>query len=139
MAKRESFDPRNGLFEYLMVRLFGAFPVDREHPGPEVIHRSEEILRKGSCIGIFPEAHRYPDKKLHKFEPGVAYLAYKTGATILPIGMTEEKGKELKVNIGKPFKLPPMEGRPRELLPKINQLIRDKIAELLPPDWEIEE
>ncbi len=138
MAKKEAFDPKNGLFECLMVRLFGAFPVDREHPGPEVIHTTEELLNKGSCIGIFPEEHRYPDNHLHHFRDGAAYIAWKTGAPLLPIGITETKGKELKVKVGKPFQLPQLQGRPREILPQATKIIREKIAELLPSDWVID-
>ncbi len=138
MAKKEAFDPKNGLFECLMVRLFGAFPVDREHPGPEVIHTTEELLNKGLCIGIFPEEHRYPDNHLHQFRDGAAYIAWKTRAPLLPIGITETKGKELRVKVGKPFQLPQFKGRPREILPQATALIREKIAELLPSDWIID-
>jgi len=136
MAKRENFDPRNGLLEYLMVRLFGAFPVDREHPGPEVIRTTERLLTEGRCVGIFPEGTRHPDTRLHPFEPGAAYIAFRTGATILPVAVVEEEGAPYEVRIGKPFRLPPLHGRPREVIPKANAIIREKVAELLPNHWE---
>ena len=135
MAKKESFDRHNGLFEYLMVSLFGAFPVDREHPGPEVVHNIEKLLGAGKCVGIFPEGTRFPDLVLHPFEDGAAYLAWKTRATLLPIAAFDD-GRYI-IRIGKPFKIPDMKGRPRDVLPRMTETIRDKVAELLPSDWEV--
>ncbi len=137
MAKKEAFDPRNSLFECLMVRIFFAYPVDREKPGPEAIRRTMEYLERGDCVGIFPEGTRHDDTKLHPFTHGAAYFAWKTGVPVLPIGITEEKGKDYHINIGKPFQVPRLEGRPHKVLPELTRLIRDKVRELLPPDWEI--
>lgn len=136
MAKKEAFDPRNSLFEYLLVRLFGAFPVDREHPGPESIRRTVSLLDKGKCVGIFPEGTRHKDKVLHSFEYGAAYFAWKTGVPILPIGITLDKGEDYHINIGVPFRLPEKKGRPHKVLPELTGMIRERIIQLLPPDWE---
>ncbi len=136
MSKKEAFDPRNGLFECLMVRLFFAYPVDREKPGPDAIRLTMEYLEKGDCVGIFPEGTRHDDNKLHPFTNGAAYFAWKTGVRVLPIGMIEKKGEDYLANIGEPFAVPRLEGRPREVLPQITDLIREKVLELLPPDWE---
>lgn len=135
MAKKESFDPRNGLFECLMVRLFGAYPVDRERPGPEVIRTTEKLLDSGECVGVFPEGTRFPDTSLHPFEDGAAYIAWKTGAAILPVAVFSD-GRDV-VRMGRPFKLPDIKGRPRDILPRMTGMIREKVAELLPPDWDI--
>ncbi len=139
MAKKEAFDPKNGLFEYLMVSLFGAFPVDREHPGPEAIHAAERFIAKGECLGMFPEATRYPDELLHPFEPGAAYFAWKLKVPVLPIGITEDYRKDYLVNVGKPFDLPNLTGRPRDILPQLTEIIRSQVRELLPPHWRYSE
>ncbi len=136
MAKKEAFDPRNSLLEYLMVNLFGAFPVDRGHPGPEAIHRAAAFIQKGECLGIFPETTRWPDEYLHPFAPGAAYFAWKLKVPVLPVGLTEEYHKDYVANFGKPFDLPDLKGRPRDILPQLTELIRSKVKELLPPDWE---
>lgn len=135
MAKKESFDWRNGIFECLMVRLFGAYPVDRESPGPEVIRTTEGFLARGECVGIFPEGTRFPDTCLHPFSGGAAYIAWKTGATLLPVAVFND-GRDV-VRFGRPFTLPPLEGRPRDVLPRITAMIRDRVSELLPPGWEV--
>lgn len=136
MAKKEAFDPRNGLFEFLMVRMFFAYPVDRERPGPEAIRRTMAYLDRGDCVGIFPEGTRHDDEVLHPFTHGAAYFAWKTGVRVLPIGVTETKGADYHINIGKPFSVPRLEGRPHKVLPQITALIRERIIELLPDHWE---
>ncbi len=132
MSKKENFDWHNSIFQYLMVRLFEAFPVDRDNPGTEVIHTTEKLLSEGKVVGIFPEGTRFPDTALHPFEGGAAYVSWRTGATILPVAIYDEI-----VHIGKPFELPPLEGRPRAVLPRVTMEIREKIIEMLPEDWEI--
>jgi 1-acyl-sn-glycerol-3-phosphate acyltransferase len=136
MAKKEAFDPRNGIFEYLMVRIFFAYPVDRERPGPDAIRRTISYLDQGDCVGLFPEGTRHEDEVLHPFTHGAAYFAWKSGVQVLPIGVTEEKGKDYHINIGKPFRVPQLEGRPHKVLPQISAMIRERILDLLPDDWE---
>jgi 1-acyl-sn-glycerol-3-phosphate acyltransferase len=136
MAKKEAFDPRNGIFEYLMVRIFFAFPVDREHPGPEAIRLTISYLDKGDCVGLFPEGTRHDDTVLHPFTHGASYFAWKTGLRVLPVGVTEVKGEDYHINIGKPFEVPRLEGRPHKVLPQITAMIREHILELLPDGWE---
>ncbi len=136
MAKKEAFDPRNGLLEYLMVRIFFAYPVDRERPGPDTIRSTLSYLERGDCVGIFPEGTRHDDEVLHPFTHGAAYFAWKTGVRVLPVGVTEIKGKDYHINIGVPFKVPELQGRPHKVLPEITALIRERILELLPDRWE---
>lgn len=136
MAKKEAFNPRNGLFECLMVRIFFAYPVDRDRPGPDAIRRTISFLDRGDCVGIFPEGTRHEDEILHPFTHGAAYFAWKTGVRVLPIGMIEHKGESYLINIGKPFEVPRLKGRPHKVLPEITGIIRQHILELLPDDWE---
>ncbi|MHB8781772.1 MAG: lysophospholipid acyltransferase family protein [Candidatus Geothermincolia bacterium] len=139
MAKKEVFSLKtSGLLEYLMVNLFGAFPVDRDHPGPEAIRAAEEIIMKGACVGIFPETTRFQDELLHPFAGGAAYFARKLKVPLLPIGVTEAFHEDYRVKIGKPFELPDIPGRPRDVLPQLTGIIREKIMELL-PGWSFSE
>jgi 1-acyl-sn-glycerol-3-phosphate acyltransferase len=136
MAKKEAFDPRNSLFEYLMVRIFFAYPVDRDRPGPDAIRRTIGFLDNGECVGIFPEGTRYDDLALHPFTHGAAYFAWKSDVPILPVGITETKGEEYLINLGVPFHVPQLKGRPHNVLPQITTIIREHILALLPDDWE---
>lgn len=136
MAKKEAFQWKNSILECLMVRIFFAYPVDRERPGPDSIRRTIAYLENSECVGIFPEGTRYDDDKLHAFTNGAAYFAWKTGVQVLPVGITEKKGEDYHINLGKPFRVPELKGRPHKVLPRITELLCEKILELLPPGWE---
>jgi 1-acyl-sn-glycerol-3-phosphate acyltransferase len=44
-------------------------------------------LREGRALGIFPEGTRSPDGDLYKFRTGVARLALRSGAPVVPVGI----------------------------------------------------
>jgi 1-acyl-sn-glycerol-3-phosphate acyltransferase len=80
MAKRELFAiPLLGP----LIRALGAYPVDRSRHAGAAIKRSLEVLATGAAIGIFPEGTRNIDGSL-KARVGVALLASKSGATVVP-------------------------------------------------------
>ena len=84
-----------GKAEYLTTwptrKLFpaaGMIPVDRSGRG--VARSLEEANRRlcdGEVVGIFPEGTRSRDGLLHRGHPGVAHLALKAGAPIVPVGI----------------------------------------------------
>jgi 1-acyl-sn-glycerol-3-phosphate acyltransferase len=45
------------------------------------------VLRSGKALGIFPEGTRSPDGRLYKFRTGVARLALRSGAPVVPVGI----------------------------------------------------
>ena len=105
-----------------------------------------KMLDSGSAIGIFPEGTRNP-KAMQKGIPGIAMIAIKSGAPILPVGMTgtERTGPpwqvamprgEFRVKIGQPFSIPTIEGRVgRVQLQSITDMIMERVAVLLPDDY----
>src|SRR5262249_56856288 len=46
-----------------------------------------EVLEQGQVFGIYPEGTRTRDGYLHRGHTGVARLALRTGAPIVPVGM----------------------------------------------------
>lgn len=60
------------------------FPVNVDRPNIEAIKSALLILKRGKILGIFPEGDRSKDGRLKAGEPGVALLALKSGASILP-------------------------------------------------------
>jgi 1-acyl-sn-glycerol-3-phosphate acyltransferase len=68
---------------------FGHVPVDRDDPraAASTIDVGVELLRAGKALGIYPEGTRSPDGRLHKFRTGVARLALRTGAPVIPVGL----------------------------------------------------
>lgn len=106
MAKQELFT--NPLFGWV-IRGMGAFPVKRGAPDRAALKQSIEVLESGGAFGIFPEGTRNKTGKLRKAEPGTAYLALKSGATVVPVGVTAtyKLFSEIRVRYGPPVDLSP--------------------------------
>jgi 1-acyl-sn-glycerol-3-phosphate acyltransferase len=67
----------------------GMIPIDRS--GGDASRRALDaaagILDAGELFGIYPEGTRARDGKLHKGHTGLARLALRTGAPIIPVGI----------------------------------------------------
>ena len=46
-----------------------------------------DVLRGGKALGIYPEGTRSPDGRLHKFRTGVARVAIRSAAPVVPVGL----------------------------------------------------
>jgi len=68
---------------------FGLVPVDRDNTkaAASTIEIGTELLSQGRLLGIYPEGTRSPDGRLHKFRTGVARLALRSGAPVIPVGL----------------------------------------------------
>lgn len=85
-----------------VFRELGQVPVDRSDPkaAAGTIDVGVDLLAEGKLLGIYPEGTRSPDGRLHKFRTGVARLALRSGAPVIPVGI-----------IGTDKVLPPGESR----------------------------
>jgi len=104
------------------------------------------LLAQDKVVVVFPEGHRSPDHAMEEGMLGVVYLALKSQAPILPVGITgTEKLRawrmpvplcRLRANIGQPFTLPLIEGQPsREVMRSMLDMIMNRIAYLLPEEY----
>ncbi|HEX9496291.1 MAG TPA: lysophospholipid acyltransferase family protein [Candidatus Limnocylindria bacterium] len=105
MAKIEAF----GMF-FLggLMRGIGCFPVRRGESDRRAIMTCLQVLRAGNPLGFFPEGTRSRDGALHRAHPGVAFLAERSGAPILPVGITgmataKAFRSDIRVHVGEPF------------------------------------
>lgn len=90
-AKAEYFT-QPGIKNRVRARFFrglGHVPVDRDdaRAAAGTIDVGTELLADGKVLGIFPEGTRSRDGKLHKFRTGVARLALRSGAPVVPVGL----------------------------------------------------
>jgi len=74
-------------------RLFpalGMIPIDREggDAGERALATAQRLLEQGQLFGIYPEGTRSRDGRLYRGHTGPARLALRTGAPIIPIGIT---------------------------------------------------
>jgi 1-acyl-sn-glycerol-3-phosphate acyltransferase len=140
MAKQELFRPSLGAH---FVRAYGAFSVRRGELDREALRRALELLKKGQVVGMFPEGKRSIDNQLQPIQPGTSFVAVRSGAPILPVGISgseQIKGvgfilrrPRITVTIGRPFALPAVEDKPlRSRLPEFSNMIAERVAELLP-------
>ncbi len=97
-----------------IIRSLGAFPIRRGESDTESIRKAISLLEEGRAVLIFPEGTRGDGQTFQSINRGVAVLAKRTGALVLPIGVVGThivwpKGKaRLKRNrmivaFGKPF------------------------------------
>lgn len=104
MAKEELF--RNRLLGALIKQL-AAFPVKRGKSDISAIRQSLHFLEQGLVIGMFPEGTRSKSGELQKPHPGVAMIALKGSAPIVPMAIHGSKAfKNIRVFIGKPLYYP---------------------------------
>lgn len=85
MAKEELF--KIGALGWLITKL-GAFPVRRGVADRTAIRMALNLLENGEVLGVFPEGTRSKTGELGTAEPGVAMLALKSGATVIPAAIT---------------------------------------------------
>ncbi len=125
----------------------GVHPVDRGAADVEAFRLAQRILDAGQVLFVFPEGTRSPDGALQGARDGVALLALRTGAAILPIGIggsdrvwpkgqrLPHPGGHVMVRIGRPFRpadeLPPETARSAAKGLTTTMIMR-RIAGLLP-------
>ena len=135
MAKIEAFDM---LFLGGLMRGKGCFPVRRGESDRRALTTSLQVLRSGNPLGFFPEGTRSRDGVLHRGHPGIAFLARRSGAPILPVGLSGTHQAKLlrshiRVRVGAPFRVEDL-GLPAGASDQeTTDAIMRRIAALLPP------
>jgi len=70
----------------LLLKLFGAWPLQLEGSDPGPIRLSLRWIRDGGAVVIFPEGGRgNPDGSMKKFKAGAVRMALEAGVPILPV------------------------------------------------------
>lgn len=127
----------------IFPQLWQVIPVRREEMDRKAVERALEVLRAGEVILIAPEAHRHPALKQAK--EGIAYIAHKSGAPIIPVALEHTNGYPTLLGpwnakqpgayfrLGRPFRFKPVAGRmPRERLRQMTDEAMYQLAAMLP-------
>ncbi|MBI2426939.1 MAG: 1-acyl-sn-glycerol-3-phosphate acyltransferase, partial [Candidatus Kerfeldbacteria bacterium] len=72
-------------------RWMGMIPVKIDQPA-QSLDMAEQYLHANKIVGIFPESSRNTSRELYKGKTGVARLALRTGALVVPIGFEGPPG-----------------------------------------------
>ncbi len=132
-----------------LLRMYGTVPVHRGQYDRELIDAVLKMLSAGYPVMIAPEGGRSHVVAMRRAKPGVAYILDEARVPVVPIGLvgtTDDFLKRglrgdrptLEIRVGKPFQLPPIEGRgeARRAARQHNaDLVMQHIAGLLPPEY----
>ena len=154
VPRRLSFMAKHEMFQWpvlgLAARLGGAFPVRRSEADLGALRKASAVLRRGEALAMFPEGTRSTDARLHKAHPGTALLALRSEAPVLPVAIsgTEKvvlirlpldlirlRRPRVRVVVGRPFFLPPVERVTADEAKRCTDIIMGRIAALLPPSY----
>ena len=82
MGKKEL--AANGLIRGILKEA-GVILVDRHNTDMEAMRACMKALRGGEILGIFPEGTRHHEGVMREMETGVAMLALRAGAPVIPV------------------------------------------------------
>lgn len=125
MAKEEL--RKNPFLAFLGV-IFEGIYVKRDAKDISAMKEAIKTLKSGGCIGLFPEGTRNGlEKNDGKLKNGAAYMALKTGAQIVPIGIqgTAKPFSQNTIIYGKPLDFSQYASG------KIDKVIEDQVSEQL--------
>jgi 1-acyl-sn-glycerol-3-phosphate acyltransferase len=151
-AKAEYFTEPGlrGRLRARMFREFGHVPVDRDdaRAAAGTIATGVDLLAQGRVLGIYPEGTRSPDGRLHKFRTGIARLALRSGAPVIPVGLvgTEQvlsagdrrwHRARVAIRFGAPldFSGRPEDERSTPVLREVTETVREAVQRLSGQDY----
>lgn len=119
------------------LKAMGGIYVDREASNYGFIAESEDILRHGGVVGIFPESRlpREGEERPLPFKTSAAYIALSSGVPVIPVYTTGGyfgKGRS-HIVIGKPIDVTEFvhtHASERENLEAVSEGMRQKIIQL---------
>jgi 1-acyl-sn-glycerol-3-phosphate acyltransferase len=133
-------------FGPLLLGLWEGIPLRRGQADTTAFRQALEALKEGRIMGIAPEGTRSGDGRLQPGHPGIAFLALRSGAPVLPMvshggetfwdNLPRLRRTDFYINVGQPFHL---DDRGDKVTRQVRQQMADEImyqlAALLPPAY----
>ena len=136
MAKKELF--KIPLLAPL-IKFLGAFPIDRGGSDVGAIKKSVGMVKEGSCMGMFPQGHRYAgvDPRTTPTKNGAALICTRAEANVIPTYIMRKNNafklfRRTWVVIGEPIPYEELAYNPEESgeYARITGIIFDRICTL---------
>ena len=136
LAKRELFAvPVLGW----LIMQSGVVPLERDSADHGALRRALSFLASGEVVGIFPEGHRSRTGQLLRGRPGVAFIARRSGALIVPVGFDGSDRarlgrfwrRDVTIRFGEPFRAAALAAGDEQAV--ADEIMR-RIAALLPEE-----
>lgn len=131
LAKEEL--SKNMFFRFLGVVFEGIY-VKRDSKDITALKTAIKALKDGECIALFPEGTRNGLEKGEKVKDGAAFFAVRTGAKVIPVGISGglKKFEKVVINYGKPIDYSEYKGKDKdkEILDKVTDDIMQNIISL---------
>lgn len=133
---------KNPFFRWI-IDIVGGIYINRGEADLSALRQARDFLQRGGLLGIAPEGTRSRTGALIPAKTGAAYLADRANAPIVPIAITGTekvfrqllrlRRPSLRIEFGKPFRLPPLDRRDRAgSLQRNTDEIMCRIAAMLP-------
>ena len=139
MAKVESFE---NPWTRILVEPYGCIPVHRGELDLQAVRAAMEVINAGGIVLMSPEGTRSPTGALIRGQEGLAFLATRTQATIVPVGVIGTpqvvpqvfrlRRPTVDIVVGQPFQLKSEGKATREKLQAMTDDAMRRLAELLP-------
>ena len=119
---------KNPLFAFLGV-VFDGIYVKRDSKDVSALKTTLKALKNGESIALFPEGTRNGMEKGEKAKDGAAFFAVRTGAIVIPVGISggEKPFKKMTIKYGEPMDF---SNRSKDELDEVTDEIMNKIIEL---------
>ena len=109
----------------ILARMWGGIPVHRGDYDRAAMDGVVSVLHSGYPLLMAPEGGRSHKPGMQPAKAGIAFIVEQTGLPVIPVaivGTTDDffqkashgKRPQLEMHIGKPFQLPPVEGKGAE-------------------------
>lgn len=130
MAKLELF--KNKLLGIILPHC-NAFPVERGAADVKAIKTAIKVLKDGNALLIFPEGTRVQSAsdEMTEFHNGVSFLAYKSGADVLPVYIDSQRhGIRTVTAFGEKIHTTGMEGDRKQQMETLNAALMESMKQL---------
>lgn len=129
----------------LAINSYGFIPVNRGNFDRRALMQALDVLEQGGVVAIFPEGGIWDAGRM-RAQTGVAWLSYRAGAPVLPIGFSGTTGAlgaalrlkrpRLTMRVGEvmPAARLPQDQPRKEYLEDYATRVVEAIRDLLPPD-----